>query len=116
MGLYDAALVNLIDDNSQVERIISNIKLDYELPFLDGLSATVNLGYDDASSSGSRTTSELIPTSDPTWNGSLSTYTQSATNTLLDTYLYKKSFDNSSLNAVLVILIKHLNLIIPIMI
>ena len=95
------ALLNLIDDNSQVERIISNIKLDYELPFVDGLSATVNLGYDDASSSGSRTTSELIPTSDPTWNGSLSTYTQSATNTLLDAYLsYEKSFDNSSLNAV----------------
>ena len=95
------ALLNLIDDNSQVERIISNIKLDYELSFVDGLSATVNLGYDDASSSGSRTTSELIPTSDPTWNGSLSTYTQSATNTLLDAYLtYEKSFDNSSLNAV----------------
>ena len=95
------ALLNLIDDNSQVERIISNIKLDYELPFVDGLSATVNLGYDDASSNGSRTTSELIPTSDPTWNGSLSTYTQSATNTLLDAYLsYEKSFDNSSLNAV----------------
>ena len=95
------ALLNLIDDNSDVERIISNIKLDYKLPFLEGLTATVNLGYDDASSDGSRTTSELIPTSDPTWNGALSTYTQSATNTLLDAYVtYEKSFDDSSLNAV----------------
>ena len=95
------ALLNLIDDNSDVQRIISNLKLDYELPFADGLSATLNIGYDDASSDGSRTTSELIPTSDPTWNGALSTYTQSATNTLLDAYVtYEKSYDDASLNAV----------------
>jgi iron complex outermembrane receptor protein len=68
---------------------------------MDGLKATINLAYDDASSDGSRATSEMIPTSDPTWNGALSTYTQSATNTLLDAYLtYEKSFENSSLNAV----------------
>ena len=95
------ALLNLIDDNSDVQRIISNLKLDYELPFAEGLSATLNIGYDDASSDGSRTTSELIPTSDPTWNGALSTYTQSATNTLLDAYItYEKSYDDASLNAV----------------
>ena len=95
------ALLNLIDDNSDVQRIISNLKLDYELPFAEGLSATLNIGYDDASSDGSRTTSELIPTSDPTWNGALSTYTQSATNTLLDAYVtYEKSYDDASLNAV----------------
>ena len=94
------ALLNLIDDNSDVERIITNLKLDYDLP-MDGLKATINLAYDDASSDGSRATSEMIPTSDPTWNGALSTYTQSATNTLLDAYLtYEKSFENSSLNAV----------------
>ena len=94
------ALLNLVDDNSDVERIITNLKLDYDLP-MDGLKATVNLAYDDSSSDGSRATSEMIPTSDPTWNGSLSTYTQSATNTLLDAYLtYEKSFENSSLNAV----------------
>ena len=94
------ALLNLIDDNSNVERIITNLKLDYDLS-LDGLKATVNVAYDDASSDGSRTTSEFIPTSDPTWNGSLSSYTQSATNTLLDAYLtYDKSFENSNLNAV----------------
>ena len=95
------ALLNLIDDNSDVDRIISNLKLDYELPFTEGLIATINVGYDDASSEGSRTTSEFFPTSDPTWNGSLSTYTQSATNTLLDAYItYEKSYDDSSLNAV----------------
>ena len=43
------ALLNLIDDNSDVQRIISNLKLDYELPFAEGLSATLNIGYDDAS-------------------------------------------------------------------
>ena len=55
------ALLNLVDDNSDVERIITNLKLDYDLP-MDGLKATVNLAYDDASSDGSRSTSELIPT------------------------------------------------------
>ena len=95
------ALLNLIDDYSDVDRIISNLKLDYELPFTEGLTATLNVGYDDASSEGSRVTSELFPTSDPTWNGSLSTYSQSAINTLLDAYItYEKSYDDSSLNAV----------------
>ena len=95
------ALLNLIDDQSDVERIITNFKVDYDLN-IDGLTATVNLAYDESSSNGSRVTSELIPTSDPTWNGSLSTYNQIATNTLLDAYLtYETNFDDSSLNAVI---------------
>ena len=60
------ALLNLIDDQSEVERIITNFKVDYDLN-IDGLTATVNLAYDESSSNGSRVTSELIPTSDPTW-------------------------------------------------
>ena len=94
------ALLNLIDDVSQVERVITNLKMDYELP-VDGLTATVNVGYDKSESDGSRTTSELIPTADPTWNGALSTYTQSATNTLFDAYItYNKEIDDHTINAV----------------
>ncbi|MBX0290235.1 SusC/RagA family TonB-linked outer membrane protein [Hymenobacter sp. HSC-4F20] len=33
-------------DRSTVKRSIGNIQLDYKLPFLEGLSANVNLGYD----------------------------------------------------------------------
>ena len=95
------ALLNLTDDVSEVQRVITNLKMDYNLP-VDGLTATVNLGYDNSESDGSRTTSELMPTADPTWNGSLSTYTQSATNTLFDAYLtYNKEIDDHTLNAVL---------------
>ena len=95
------ALLNLTDDVSEVQRVITNLKMDYKLP-VDGLTATVNLGYDNSESDGSRTTSELMPTADPTWNGSLSTYTQSATNTLFDAYLtYNKEVDDHTLNAVL---------------
>ena len=95
------ALLNLTDDVSEVQRVITNLKMDYKLP-VDGLTATVNLGYDNSESDGSRTTSELMPTADPTWNGSLSTYTQSATNTLFDAYLtYNKEVDDHTINAVL---------------
>ena len=95
------ALLNLTDDVSEVQRVITNLKMDYNLP-VDGLTATVNLGYDNSESDGSRTTSELMPTADPTWTGSLSTYTQSATNTLFDAYLtYNKEVDDHTLNAVL---------------
>ena len=95
------ALLNLTDDVSEVQRVITNLKMDYKLP-VDGLTATVNLGYDNSESDGSRTTSELMPTADPTWNGSLSTYTQSATNTLFDAYLtYNKEVDDHTFNAVL---------------
>ncbi len=95
------ALLNLTDDVSEVQRVITNLKMDYELP-VDGLTATVNLGYDKSESDGSSTTSELIPTADPTWNGALSTYTQSATNMLFDAYLtYNKDVDDHNVNAVL---------------
>ena len=41
------------DDLSAVNRFIGNTKVDYDLPFVDGLTATMNLGLDLSRSSGS---------------------------------------------------------------
>lgn len=88
------ALINLVDDNAEVRRFISNAKFDYKLHFFPDLTATVNVGYDKSNSHGRKITSELIPTSDTSWNGSRTTYTQEATNSLFDAYVtYKKSFN-----------------------
>lgn len=40
------ALLNQRDDESKVYRTIGNVKLDYELPFVEGLNAIVNAGFD----------------------------------------------------------------------
>ena len=88
------ALLNLRDDRSTVNRVISNGKFDYSIT--DELVATVKLGLDDSKSHGETVTSELMPTSDPTFNGATSTYQNQATNKLFDAYLtYNKSFANS---------------------
>ena len=90
------ALLNLRDDTSQVDRFIANIKVDYTLPFVEGLKATFNLGHDSSMSDGITLVSDLIPTSDSTFNGSKNTYNQEATNQLLDVYLtYITSFNDA---------------------
>lgn len=96
------ALLNLIDDTAEVRRFLGNAKFDYQLPFFEDLTATVNVGLDKSNSHGRRVTSEFIPTSDPTWNGALSTYNQEAINKLFDAYLtYSKLFnDKHNVNAV----------------
>lgn len=39
-------LQNLLEDKSNVSRIITNLQLDYTLPFLKALRANLNVGYD----------------------------------------------------------------------
>ena len=46
------ALLNMRDDNSTVFRSIGNLQLDYTLPFVKGLRANLNLGYDYQQGSG----------------------------------------------------------------
>ncbi len=95
------ALLNLIDDTSEVRRFIGNAKVNYKLHFLADITATLNAGLDLSNSGGRRATSELIPTSDASWNGSLSRYSQKATNKLLDFYLtYQKDAGNHFVNIV----------------
>ncbi len=101
-GTNPVALLNLVDDNAEVRRFVGNAKFDYKLHFLPDLTATVNVGYDKSNSHGRKVTSEFIPTSDTSWNGSRSTYSQEATNKLFDAYVtYNKSFnDVHNLNVV----------------
>ena len=87
------ALINLVDDTAEVRRIVANAKFDYKLHFFPDLMATVNVGLDKSNSGGRKVTSEFIPTSDATFNGSRTTFHQEADNKLFDAYLtYKKSF------------------------
>ncbi|WP_460542499.1 SusC/RagA family TonB-linked outer membrane protein, partial [Echinicola sediminis] len=86
------------DDRGTVKRSIGNLQLDYELPFLEGLNANLNLGYDVSSSDG-RTIIDPASASGFNEGGSIAPYEQSKRNLLADFYLnYAKEFTNSRLN------------------
>lgn len=88
------ALLNLTNDTAEVRRIITNGKFEYSIHGFEDLTGTINVGLDKSNSHGRTVTSDLIPTSDPTWNGSKFSYTQESTNKLFDAYLtYKKSIN-----------------------
>ena len=80
------ALLNLSDDESTVDRIITNLKLDYDLP-LDGLIATVNAGYDNSKGDGFSSQDKNMPTDAAGFNGSNNMYSNETTNLLFDAYL-----------------------------
>jgi TonB-linked SusC/RagA family outer membrane protein len=44
--LNPVALINQRRDRSTVKRSIGNLQLDYKIPFIQGLSANLNIGYD----------------------------------------------------------------------
>lgn len=84
------------NNRSTVNRFFGNIKLDYTLPFLPELTATVNMGYDEQSGEGFTRVSNLNPTTQPdgTFQGSSSEYTSYRINRLFDTYFtYNKEID-----------------------
>lgn len=83
---------------SDVYRLYGNIKVDYSVPFILGLTATVNLGLDKQDAEGTVDVSELNPLSqrDGSIIGSKSAYSNAQRNELFDGYLnYKNSFGNS---------------------
>ena len=91
------ALLDLVDDTSEVRRLVANAKVDYNLHFFEDLTATINIGIDKQNSHGRTVTSELIPTPDETWNGSRTSYTQEATNKLFDAYVtYAKTINEKN--------------------
>ncbi|NNK82075.1 MAG: TonB-dependent receptor, partial [Flavobacteriaceae bacterium] len=96
------ALINLDDDTAEVRRIIANAKFDYKIHGFEDFTATINVGLDKSNSNGRRIVSELMPTSDATWDGSRNFYRQEATNRTFDAYLtYAKEFnDTHNLNVV----------------
>ncbi len=80
---------------SEVNRFFGNVKVDYTLPFIPEITATVNLGYDDQSGGGSNTIPNTNPgsISDGSIVGSSSNYTSARRNALLDAYfMYSKEF------------------------
>ena len=91
------ALLDLIDDTSEVRRFITNLKADYNLT--DELTATINAGYDESNSNGRRITSSDIPTSDAPGSGlqtgARTEFSQIQKNKLFDAYLnYKGSLND----------------------
>lgn len=94
-GTNPVALLNLRDDSAEVRRYILNAKADYKLHFFPDITATVSAGIDKSNSNGRTLVSDLIPTADPSWNGSRNTYSNKSTNKLFDAYLtYTKSIND----------------------
>lgn len=86
------SLINQRNDISTVKRSIGNVQVDYKLPFLTGLSANVNLGYDIQRGNGSL----FVPAtaaSDFTRKGISRDYKQNLDNVLLEEYAkYARQF------------------------
>lgn len=80
------ALLMLTDNTSTVKRSIGNIKLDYELPFVKKLYATLNLGYDYAETEGHNNVPDSTQWT-PMAAGRYNPYSSEAKNQLLDFYL-----------------------------
>ena len=83
------ARLNLTDNTSEVQRSIGNIKLDYELPVLKDIHATLNLGYDYAKTKGHNNVADstqwvYLPT---VAGGRINPYQAKSKNELLDFYL-----------------------------
>lgn len=93
-GRNPVGLLEQQDSEGTIFRTIGNIKFDYQLPFLPGLSAVLNLGYDIAQANTSNRVSNLSVTTARNGApnlGSFSTFEQKKENLLLDFYLnYKK--------------------------
>lgn len=94
------ALLDRVSDKADVNRFIGNVKVDYSLPWIEGLTATVNAGYDYSDSEGVNITDAIIPTATTGFDGSRNYYTQNAKNYLLDAYVtYKREFEKNKLEA-----------------
>ena len=96
------ALLNFNDDTSEVRRFLGSVKVDYDLPFLNGLTGTINLAYDGSNGHGRNITSVFMPNTDTTFNGSFYSYMSNNTSKLFEGYLtYKNDIaEGHSLNLV----------------
>jgi TonB-linked outer membrane protein, SusC/RagA family len=100
------ALLNQTADNSHVYRSVGNLMFDYKIPYIDGLKANLNLGYDYSKSNGSK----VQPANAAfTYNeiggqqssGYINNYNELRRTQLLDFYLnYNKEFSNEYLNQI----------------
>lgn len=87
-------LLNQRDDQGKVMRSIGNLQLDYAVPFLSGLRANLNVGYDISKGEGTIVVPESAASStrrflvnDVAYSGVNNQYLQEKTNLLTDLYL-----------------------------
>ncbi len=96
------AMLELREDLSTVNREIGNVQIDYAMPFITGLKATLNVAGDYSQSSGTNTTPEYASWVYDYQNGGgrENTWDQLKKNELLDFYFgYNKQFSDLSLDA-----------------
>ena len=79
------SLINQSRNRSTVKRSIGNVQFDYKLPFVPGLSANLNLGYDVQRGNG---TTLINPSAASVYNrgGVNNIYKQDLNNTILEAY------------------------------
>lgn len=78
--------LNQTQDNGEVIRTLGNVQLNYKLPWVKGLSANLNLGYDFTKGSGTKVL-PLTMASEYYNKGTKTQYEQSKTNKLLEYYM-----------------------------
>ncbi len=94
------ALIELPENKATVRRFVGNAKIDYDLPWVEGLTATVNGGYDVSNSNGFTRTPNNFPTSSTGFDGSRNNYINEAKNYLFDAYLtYQREFGDHNITA-----------------
>jgi TonB-linked SusC/RagA family outer membrane protein len=79
------ALLNLRRDRSTVKRSVGNLALDYKIPFVPGLSANLNVGYDVQRGRGT-TNIPAIAADNYVRGGQDNNYSQDLNNYLLEAY------------------------------
>jgi len=95
------AQLAMTDNTSNAKRSIGNIQFDYAIPFLKGLKANLNLGYDVSVTQGHNNVKDSTQWiySPEVAGGQKSPYINKRRNQLLDFYLnYTKEFNNSRLD------------------
>ncbi len=98
-------LLNLRNNNSKVNRMITNLQLDYKLHFFPDLHVLLNVGVDNASGSGDDNTDSVSATNYKT-AGRYVHYEQKKKNTLADVSLFYTK-DISSINSKVDVLVGH---------
>ncbi|MFA5327395.1 MAG: TonB-dependent receptor [Prolixibacteraceae bacterium] len=81
------AMLEQTDNRSTVKRSIGNIQFDYKLPFLQGLRANLNMGYDYFSTKGHNNATDLAAFTYRSGIGRKNDYEQTGKTQLLDFYL-----------------------------
>jgi len=87
------ALIELKDDHSDEQRYLTNVAIDYRLPFLSALRANLNLAYDYHKGEGAVNvpTNAAFAFDATNGGGTRNTYSQTKENTLFEFYLNYKT-------------------------